>query len=46
MFDRLEASGIIVGWDRDDWDITTTTIGLNIRISPRPRDQDAAEVVL
>ena len=20
MFDRLEASGIIVGWDRDDWD--------------------------
>jgi hypothetical protein len=46
MFDRLEASGIIVGWDRDDWDITTTTIGLNIRITPRPRDQDAAEVVL
>jgi hypothetical protein len=46
MFDRLEASGIIVGWDRDDWDITTTTIGLNIRITPRPKDQDAAEVVI
>jgi hypothetical protein len=46
MFDRLEASGIIVGWDRDDWEISTTTIGLNIRIIPRPRDQDAAEVVL
>lgn len=46
MFDRLEASGIIVGWDRDDWDISTTTIGLNIRITPRPRDQDAAEVVM
>jgi hypothetical protein len=37
MFDRLEASGIIVGWDRDDWDIWTTTIGLNIRIAPHSR---------
>lgn len=35
MFDRLEASGIIVGWDRDDWDISTTKVGLDIRISPR-----------
>ena len=35
MFDRLEASGIIVGWDRDDWDIWTTKIGLNIRIAPK-----------
>ncbi len=35
MFDRLEASGIITGWDRDDWDIWTTTIGLNIKIAPR-----------
>ena len=35
MFDRLEASGIITGWDRDDWRITTTKIGLNIRIAPR-----------
>jgi hypothetical protein len=34
MFDRLEASGIIVGWDRDDWNITTSRIGLNIRITP------------
>jgi len=41
MFDRLEASGIIVGWDRDDWDIWTTTIGLNIRISPRPKTDQA-----
>ena len=38
MFDRLEASGIIVGWDRDDWEIWTTTIGLNIRISPKPEE--------
>ncbi len=36
MFDRLEASGIIVGWDRDDWEITTTSIGLNIQITPIP----------
>jgi hypothetical protein len=45
MFDRLEASGIIVGWDRDDWEITTTTIGLNIRIAPRAK-ADEAEVVI
>jgi hypothetical protein len=37
MFDRLEASGIIVGWDRDDWEITTTSIGLDIRITPVSR---------
>jgi hypothetical protein len=46
MFDRLEASGIIVGWDRDDWEITTSTIGLNILIRPRPKDEAAAEVVI
>ncbi len=40
MFDRLEASGIIVGWDRDDWNIWTTKIGLNIRISPRIAEQE------
>jgi hypothetical protein len=34
MFDRLEASGIIVGWDRSDWEIWTTRIGLDIRIAP------------
>ncbi len=37
MFDRLEASGIIVGWDRDDWEIWTTTIGLDIRIGSTTR---------
>ena len=35
MFDRLEASGIIVGWGRDDWEIGTTSIGLDIGIGPR-----------
>ena len=31
MFDRLEGSGIIVGWNRDDWEIRTTRVGLDIR---------------
>jgi hypothetical protein len=35
MFDRLEGSGIIKGWDRDDWVITTTLIGLDITITPK-----------
>lgn len=35
MLDRLEASGIIIGWDRGDWEIQTTRIGLNIRLAPR-----------
>jgi len=35
MFDRLEASGIILGWDRNDWEIWTTAIGLDIRVAPR-----------
>jgi hypothetical protein len=39
MFDRLEASGIIVGWDRGDWDIRTTRIGLDIRIAPRAKGE-------
>jgi hypothetical protein len=39
MFDRLEASGIIVGWDRGDWDIRTTRIGLDIRIAPHARGE-------
>jgi hypothetical protein len=34
MLDRLEAAGLIVGWDRGKWEITTTNIGLNILLSP------------
>ncbi len=34
-FDRLEASGIILGWDRNQWEIWTTKIGLDIRIAPK-----------
>ena len=40
MFDRLEASGIIVGWDRDHWEIDTTAVGLDIRIRPKGEGQD------
>jgi hypothetical protein len=38
-FDRLEASGIIVGWNRHDWDIWTTSIGLDIRIAPKAEEE-------
>lgn len=34
-FDRLEASGIITGWRREQWTIETTGVGLDIRIRPR-----------
>lgn len=40
MFDRLEASGIIVGWNREDWEINTTMIGLDVRITPREAATD------
>ena len=42
MFDRLEASGIITGWDREDWRIQTTKIGINIRITPHLKESDEA----
>ena len=35
MFDRLEGSGIIVGWSRDHWTIETTASGLDIHITPK-----------
>jgi hypothetical protein len=40
-FDRLEASGIILGWDRSQWEIWTTTIGLDIRIAPRKAPEES-----
>jgi hypothetical protein len=43
MFDRLEASGIIVGWNRDKWEIWTTTIGLDIRIAAREGNRESAD---
>jgi hypothetical protein len=42
MFDRLEASGIITGWSRDDWEIRTTSIGLDVLITPKMTLADRA----
>lgn len=36
MLDRLEAVCVVEGWTRDEWDITTTDIGLDVRMLPRP----------
>jgi hypothetical protein len=43
MFDRLEASGIINGWNRDHWEIWTTSIGLDIKVAPRLSDETRAQ---
>ncbi len=34
MLDRLEAQRIITNWHRHEWDITTTTIGLDVLLEP------------
>lgn len=34
LLDRLEATKIITGWDRSEWNITTRTVGLDVIISP------------
>jgi hypothetical protein len=43
LFDRLESLGIIVGWHRDDWEIWTTKIGLDVRIAPKPTEPAATK---
>jgi hypothetical protein len=32
--DRLEAAKMITGWNRDEWQISTTAVGLDVTISP------------
>ena len=34
MFDRLEATRVITGWTRSEWEITTETIGIDAIIRP------------
>lgn len=34
MLDRLEAKRFIAGWNRDQWNITTTYIGLDLLLTP------------
>jgi hypothetical protein len=34
LLDRLEASNLITGWDRSEWDIRTKYIGLDVIMTP------------
>ncbi len=34
LLDRLEATKIITGWDRSEWTIATTNIGLDVILTP------------
>jgi hypothetical protein len=34
MLDRLEAAQMITGWHRDEWEITTKVVGLDVVIAP------------
>lgn len=36
LLDRLEATHIITGWNRGEWDIRTQTIGLDVILTPIP----------
>lgn len=42
MLDRLEATRVIVGWTRSQWEITTETVGLDAFIRPAPKTDKAA----
>ena len=34
MLDRLEAVRMITGWDRSEWEITTSSVGLDVFLTP------------
>jgi len=36
MLDRLEATQMITGWHRDEWEIATRVVGLDVVIKPVP----------
>jgi hypothetical protein len=40
MLDRLEAANMIEGWDRDDWEIDTTVVGLDVIITPKVAEKE------
>lgn len=40
MLDRLEASRVVTGWTRSEWEITTETIGLDATINPAPVEKE------
>jgi hypothetical protein len=39
MLDRLEAARMITGWNREEWDISTRVVGLDVILKPRPRPE-------
>jgi hypothetical protein len=41
MFDRLEATRVVTGWSRSEWEITTETIGLDVFIAPADEAPEA-----
>ena len=41
MLDRLEASRVITGWTRSEWEITTESVGLDATIKPAPPESEA-----
>jgi hypothetical protein len=40
MLDRLEAQRIIANWHRDEWSITTTTVGLDVLLEPQLESEE------
>ena len=42
MLDRLEAARMVSGWDRDEWELTTRFIGLDLVLKPLPADAPKA----
>lgn len=42
MLDRLEAVHLIVGWDRGEWTIDTTRLGLDVLMLPEPPPPEEA----
>lgn len=46
MLDRLEATRMIVGWSREEWEIYTTVIGLDVILRPAKKpatDEESSE---
>jgi hypothetical protein len=41
MLDRLEAAKMIRGWDRSEWVITTSLVGLDVTIAPNVESKPA-----
>ena len=43
MLDRLEAANMIEGWSREDWEITTKVIGLDVVITPAVPEEERVQ---